>query len=161
MAPGAAIIVPALKDDEEIVIACLRWTQPGKVLKTKMAASKIKLMAKQLRKMSLKDQVKATVQLAWRWPRAWLQLRLFMVLQDHQAKDNSLHKASRALAKAKAAAAKAKAAARPRAAIAPPAIIVAAPLQAAAPGNLVAAPLAAGNIRKVLRTKSAAALLLL
>jgi hypothetical protein len=155
MAPGAAIIVPALKDDEEIVIACLRWTQPGKVLKTKMAASKIKLMAKQLRKMSLKDQVKATVQLAWRWPRAWLQLRLFMVLQDHQAKDNRVHKAHRALAKAKAAAAKAKAA------IAPPAIIVAAPLQAAAPGNLVAAPLAAGNIRKVLRTKSAAALLLL
>jgi hypothetical protein len=111
--------------------------------------------------MSLKDQVKATVQLAWRWPRAWLQLRLFMVDQDRKAKDNSLHKASRALAKAKAAAAKAKPAARPRAAIAPPAIIVAAPLQAAAPGNLVAAPLAAGNIRKVLRTKSAAALLLL
>jgi hypothetical protein len=131
MVAGIAVIVPPLHDDEELVIAAKGWTTPSKVIKIEMAASKEQIMVKQLRAMALKEKVKATVQIAWRWPQAWLQVRRLMCEQDKKANDNYLHKMGRAKAKAKAAGAKAKPAARPKAANAP--ANFPAPLAAAVP----------------------------
>jgi hypothetical protein len=86
-----------------IVMANNKWIEPRKFMMQQPGPNKVKVMIKQLEKMTLAEKIRWTTLLAWRWPRALMSVLENMRGKEIRLKDKTRQSARRAvLNKAKA-----------------------------------------------------------